>query len=391
MRLNDNYVNFMVMGDSGLGKTTFIHNLTDSYSVKAAAAADGSTTSLATFQTSPESLRTLLEPMDIPEAGRRLHVTIQDMPGWGDDINLVRYLKVVLSHILEQRAKDYELLSGSRAMNSVAMCGQLAHSITACVYFLPPHRVKKVDLILISAISQLVTVIPVVSKADTMTESELAQYRAEIRDMLSAPAKFAPSRSLPPLSFNGFEWSPEVMSTLGLDPQRMPLALVTSRDCDKVHSPALLSDLGLDPSSGGVSQPVRKYAWGTAYSLHREHSDLLLLKRLLMGDRVDSLYAMLDESYNRYTDFCAEYEQCGKQLPMLVQAACSLSTPYLEYDDYTKAQAALDAAQQAMASLMAENKSLLDRLSALERVAVRVNGVHAHAHALAPASPPQQL
>jgi hypothetical protein len=27
------------------------------------------------------------------------------MPGWGDDINLVRYLKVVLSYILEQRAK----------------------------------------------------------------------------------------------------------------------------------------------------------------------------------------------------------------------------------------------------------------------------------------------
>lgn len=27
------------------------------------------------------------------------------MPGWGDDINLVRYLKVVTSYILEQRAK----------------------------------------------------------------------------------------------------------------------------------------------------------------------------------------------------------------------------------------------------------------------------------------------
>lgn len=42
-------------------------------------------------------------------------------------------------------------------MNEVAMCGQLQNSITACVYFLAPHRVKKVDLILISAISQLVS------------------------------------------------------------------------------------------------------------------------------------------------------------------------------------------------------------------------------------------
>lgn len=55
--------------------------------------------------------------------------------------------------------QDYELLDGSRAMNEVAMCGQLQNSVTACVYFLPPHRVKKVDLILISAISQLVSLI----------------------------------------------------------------------------------------------------------------------------------------------------------------------------------------------------------------------------------------
>jgi hypothetical protein len=53
--------------------------------------------------------------------------------------------------------QDYDLLEGSRAMNEVAMCGQLQNSITACIYFLAPHRVKKVDLILISALSQLVS------------------------------------------------------------------------------------------------------------------------------------------------------------------------------------------------------------------------------------------
>lgn len=36
------------------------------------------------------------------------------------------------------------------------MCGQLQSSITACIYFLSPHRVKKVDLIIMSALSQLV-------------------------------------------------------------------------------------------------------------------------------------------------------------------------------------------------------------------------------------------
>lgn len=58
--------------------------------------------------------------------------------------------------------QDYELLAGSRAMNNVAMCGQLQNSITACVYFLPPHHLKKVDLILISALSQVVSALIVV-------------------------------------------------------------------------------------------------------------------------------------------------------------------------------------------------------------------------------------
>jgi hypothetical protein len=35
------------------------------------------------MQASPESLRTFLEPMDIPEAGRRLHVTVQVSGGGG--------------------------------------------------------------------------------------------------------------------------------------------------------------------------------------------------------------------------------------------------------------------------------------------------------------------
>jgi hypothetical protein len=43
--------------------------------------------------------------MEVREAGRRLHVTVQDMPGWADDINLVRFLRIMVTFILAQRAK----------------------------------------------------------------------------------------------------------------------------------------------------------------------------------------------------------------------------------------------------------------------------------------------
>jgi septin family protein len=57
------------------------------------------------MQADPDSLKTVLEPMEVAEAGRRLHVSVQDMPGWGDDINLVRYLRVVVDFILQARQK----------------------------------------------------------------------------------------------------------------------------------------------------------------------------------------------------------------------------------------------------------------------------------------------
>lgn len=100
----------------------------------------------------------------------QLHVTValnvQDMPGWGDDINLRRYVRTVMTYLLSRRAKDYELL-GSGSCSPVAgqadgdssssSSTQLKHSITACLYFLPPHRMKQVDFVIMSAVSQLVS------------------------------------------------------------------------------------------------------------------------------------------------------------------------------------------------------------------------------------------
>lgn len=65
-------------GESGLGKTTFIQNLTSSFRVvNGGRVQDGSCTTLSQFQADPDSLRTVLEPMDIPESSRRLMISIQ--------------------------------------------------------------------------------------------------------------------------------------------------------------------------------------------------------------------------------------------------------------------------------------------------------------------------
>jgi len=363
-RLMDTYVNFMVLGESGLGKTTFIKNLTANYDIHGEPAHDGSSTSLKQFQSDPYALRTVLEPMDIPESSRRLMMSVQDMPGWGDDINLVRYLRIVTDFLLDQRQKDYEKLNGSRAMSSAAMCGQLQHSVTACLYFIAPHRMKKIDLILMAAVSQLTSVIPVIGKSDTMTEGELSAYRAEVMGMLKNPSKYVDSKSLPQLQVSLFRFAEQVLNDLGVEKAMMPVAIVTSRDTEAVTDTALLSAMGV---TGPCSQPVRRYKWGDCYPLNRNHSDLILLKRLLLGDRVDSLYAMLDDSYLRYVQFCTTYEEAGKQLQLVVHDYCNLTCPHLEYDDYAKAKKALESAKLAMSALSEENKTLAERLSQSEK------------------------
>jgi len=71
--------------------------------------------------------------------------------------------------------------------------------------------------------------------------------------------------------------------------------------------------------------------------------------------------------HSRYVQFCESYEENGKQLQMVVQDACQIGGPHLEYDDYAKAKVALDSAKAAMSTLSEENRALTERLAAVEK------------------------
>lgn len=69
-------------GESGTSKTTFIYNLASGFKVvhPGMAHVDAATT-MRQFKADPSSLRTVLEPLDMPECNTRLQISIQVRSG----------------------------------------------------------------------------------------------------------------------------------------------------------------------------------------------------------------------------------------------------------------------------------------------------------------------
>lgn len=150
-----------------------------------------------------------------------------------------------------------------------------------------------------------------------MTDAELAAYRAELTQMLQQPGSYVPNTGLEDFSVHTFGWDADVLAALEL--QQQPFAVTCSREQEHCNDEYLLSLIG---PNGGVqrAQPVREHAWGVVYPFARQHnSDLLALKRLLLGDQVEALQALLQDSHGRYVQFCDEYEEYQHELQALVQ------------------------------------------------------------------------
>ncbi|WIA39364.1 hypothetical protein OEZ86_005472 [Tetradesmus obliquus] len=491
------YVNVMLYGESGLGKTTSIMNLIGSWGIKRAGAAfkkafasaackgpgssgvgESGKTSLELFKADPDSLKVELEPLLDDTSNLEMHFSFQDMPGWGDDINLVNSLKTVLDFLLKQRQKDYIRNKAGLTEHCAVPGTMMRHGITVCLYFVPPHRVKPIDWIMMAAISKLVAVIPVIAKADTFTAQEMEDFRQELLQVIqhqqagvacssnsSSPATSSPptpNANTPPApgtaatSPDASESSAASSSSSSSTPIGLPrsaaaalsgsaarLAAVTAaapgagggkvvslplgskllgegdiRDycasmmaevVHKVNSskPAapdssaaaaagpvavvvrasqstehagaagakaveedpvgLASQLCLETyrfresdlemvgastsqlppfaivaskdlmgledvtaaDGGQVGQPFRRYRWGSAFPLNRDHSDLIILKQLLFGHRNFAVHDLLQDSWRRAFTFAREYETLlrdnGHELASATTALLSVS------------------------------------------------------------------
>lgn len=113
---------------------------------------------------------------DIEENGVRLRLTVVDTPGFGDFVNNDDSWRPIVENI-DQRFDNY--LDAENRVNRLNIVDNRIH---ACVYFIQPtgHSLKPLDVEVMRRLHTKVNLIPVIAKADTLTDEEIVAFKARV-------------------------------------------------------------------------------------------------------------------------------------------------------------------------------------------------------------------
>jgi septin 7 len=158
------------LGESGLGKSTLVNTLfnTSLYPPK-----ERKPPSL---DISPKTVAIQSISADIEENGVRLRLTVVDTPGFGDFVNNDVSWGPIVEHI-DSRFDAY--LEAETKVNRTNIVDNRIH---ACVYFIQPtgHSLKPLDVEVMRRLHTKVNLIPVIAKADTLTDDEILAFKQRV-------------------------------------------------------------------------------------------------------------------------------------------------------------------------------------------------------------------
>jgi septin 2 len=161
----------MVVGESGLGKSTLVNSLflTDLYAEREYPSASERIQQTVQLETST---------VEIEERGVRLRLTVVDTPGFGDAVNNKECWKPLIKYInmqYENYLRDESGLNRRHIVDNRVHC---------CLYFISPtgHGLKPLDIEFMKQLHDKVNVIPVIAKADTLTPLEVKTLKKRVRE-----------------------------------------------------------------------------------------------------------------------------------------------------------------------------------------------------------------
>ncbi|KAM9780182.1 septin-9-like [Neosynchiropus ocellatus] len=169
-------LNIMVVGQSGLGKSTLMNTLFKSKVSRKSAMAMAQ-------EKIPKTIEIKSISHDIEEKGVRMKLTVIDTPGFGDQINNENCWQPIMKFINDQYEaylqEEININRKKRIPDSRVHC---------CIYFIPPtgHCLRPLDVEFMRRLSKVVNIVPVIAKADTLTLEERDFFKKKIREELRA-------------------------------------------------------------------------------------------------------------------------------------------------------------------------------------------------------------
>ncbi|XP_060835861.1 septin-7 isoform X2 [Rhopalosiphum padi] len=244
----------MVVGRSGLGKSTLINTmfLADIYGKEhpGPSLRVGKTVRV-------ETNRCMLK-----EKGVNLSLTVVDTPGFGDAVDNSDCWQPVLEYI-ESRYEEY-LNAESRVNRKV----QHDSRVHCCLYFLESnsHGMTPLDVEFMQRLHDKVNIIPIISKADTMTPDEVTEYKKQILKEIA-------QHKIKIYDFPDSD-KDEDRENLKKLKARVPFAVVGSTEVHEVD---------------GKKVRGRKYPWGLVEVENLDHCDFVALRNMLLRTHLQDL------------------------------------------------------------------------------------------------------
>ncbi|CAO3573526.1 unnamed protein product [Mortierella alpina] len=238
-------LNLMVVGESGLGKTTFMNTLFNT---------DLKDEILPKKIHSTQTVQIQPTFYELVEDNVSLNLCIVDTPGFGDELNREHNLDPIIEYI-DQQYEEYMTAERHPGFRK-AIPDTRIHAV---LYFLAPngHGLKELDVKALKTLSRKVNVIPLIAKADMMTAEERSLFKnVLLRDLEEHRIRTFPSSY--PDEVDGAE---ELL-------RHIPFSVIGS------ESFALV---------GNRRVRCRSYRWGVVEVENAEHSDFVYLRELLLA------------------------------------------------------------------------------------------------------------
>ncbi|ERF76062.1 Septin Spn2 [Endocarpon pusillum] len=164
--------NVICVGQTGLGKSTLINTIFASHLIdsKGRMRPDEPVRSTTEIQTVSHI---------IEENGVRLRLNIVDTPGYGDQVNNDRCWDPIVKYIKDQHSAY--LRKELTAQRERYIQDTRIH---CCLFFIQPsgHALKPIDIVVLKKLSDVVNVVPVIAKSDSLTLEERRAFKERIKE-----------------------------------------------------------------------------------------------------------------------------------------------------------------------------------------------------------------